>query len=119
MADRPVELLPLHDFLSQIQGWQTDRSGEQLERVRSSIARIADAYGASGVLVEVEIPPLAPLRVGVGTLRDEDASAEQLTRHALSLSGPTAGRAELIVDGQYAATDRLIDAIELSLSAVW
>jgi signal transduction histidine kinase len=109
----------MHDFLSQLQAWQTDRSADRLERLRTSIKRIADAYGAAGVLLEIDVPPLAGLKVGTGTLQDEDATSVQLTTHALALPSDAHGHAAIVVDGQYAAINRLLDAIELSLAAVW
>src|SRR4051812_42014773 len=119
MASEPAALLPLHDFLSQLQGWQSDRSAEQLDRLRTSITRIADAYGATGVGLEVQLPPLAPLSVGAGTLRAEQDSPASLTVHELAVPADANGTARLTVEGQYAATNRLLDAFELSLSAVW
>ena len=118
MATRQAALLPLHDFLGQLQSWQTDRSPEQLERLRTSINRIADAYGATGIRLHVELPPLASLEVGTGTLRD-GGSGDHARAHALALPPHAPGHAELTVDGEYAATNRLLDAFEVSLSAVW
>lgn len=112
-------LLPLHDFLAQLQAWQTDRSPEQLELLSASIKKIADAYGAAGVRLAVGIPPLAPLDVGAGSLRDGQPPAGRTSKHKLRLPPDAHGAAELIVDGEYAATNRLLDAIELALSAVW
>jgi len=119
MTTEQAALLPMHDFLSQLQGWQGDRSADQLDRLRTSISRIADAYGAAGVLLDIDVPPLAELRVGTGTLRDEDASRPGISTHPLTLPSDAHGRALMLVDGQYAAVNRLLDAIELSLSAVW
>ena len=119
MAARHAALLPLHDFLSQLQAWQTDRSPDQLDRLRMSINRIADAYGAAGVYLTVNIPPLAPIELGAGTLRDGNVSASRPALHPLTLPPDASGSAALIVDGEYAATNRLLDAIELSLAAVW
>jgi signal transduction histidine kinase len=119
MATERGVLLPLHDFLSQMEAWQTDSSPDQLQRVRASVARIAVAYGASGVLLEVALPPLAPLSVGSGTLEMADAADASGTKHDLDVPAHTAGTARLVVDGEYAAVNRLIDAFELSLSALW
>ena len=119
MATDQAAVLPMHDFLSQLQAWQTDRSTDQLERLRTSIKRIADAYGAAGVLFEIDVPPLAVLKLGTGTLQDEDDSRPQLTTHTLALPSDAQGHAAIVVDGQYAAINRLLDAIELSLAAVW
>jgi signal transduction histidine kinase len=119
MATETAALLPLHDFLSQLQAWQTDRSADQLERLRMSLGHIGDAYGATGILLDVEVPPLSRLTAGVGTLREGAASDAHLTTHDLVLPARAEGIAKLVVDGPYAATNRLLDAIELALAAVW
>ena len=112
-------LLPLHDFLAQLQVWQTDRSSDQVERLRTSINQIAVAYGATGMFLDVDIPPLAPLKLGAGTLTDHQGSGGGQKSHKLILPTNAAGHAKLVVDGEYAATNRLLDAIEVSLCAVW
>ncbi|HEY7024904.1 MAG TPA: GAF domain-containing sensor histidine kinase [Candidatus Limnocylindrales bacterium] len=119
MVSERAALLPMHEFLSQLQKWQTDRSADQLDHLRTSLNRIADAYGALGVLLEIDVPPLAALEVGTGTLRDPDASRPEVTAHEIALPSDARGTARMVVDGQYAAINRLLDAIELSLSAVW
>jgi len=115
-------LLPLHDFLAQLQEWQVNRSPEQLKVLRSSLNRVAANYGATGVRLYVDIPALARLDLGSGTLGDDankPAPRARRTRFPLGLPPESAGRAELEVDGDAAATASLVDALELSLTAVW
>jgi signal transduction histidine kinase len=114
-------LLPMHDFLAQLQAWQSDRSPEQLELLRSSLDRVATQHGATGVHLHFDGPPLAPIDLGAGTLGADRQAADKPGRARLPLALPldVTGRAELEVDGDAAETDALVDALELSLTAVW
>ena len=68
MPTEKAALLPLHDFLAQLSAWQDDPSDDRLSELRSTFERITSAYGVRGAHLTVDVPPLAPLEVGTGSL---------------------------------------------------
>ena len=126
MVTEQAALLPLHDFLARLEAWQTEQSNSALDELRASFERIVSAHGALGARLTADAPPLARIQMGAGTLAveaggpDATAARPSLTEHALDVSGTQREHATLIVDGGNADdVDQLVDAVELSLTAVW
>jgi signal transduction histidine kinase len=120
MVTEQAALLPLHEFLAELQMWQSDQSDDQLSALRRSFERIAAAYEARGAYLAADLPPLAPVSVGAGSLRTPESLARaDLPQRTLRVVGVEKGQATLWVDGATSEVDLLVEALDLSLSAVW
>src|SRR5262245_20295151 len=114
-------MLPLHELLTQLQAWLSDRSDTRRDAVRDSLERLAASYQARGAFLVVEIAPIGPLSIGAGSLRGLEAApaSDGPSRRTLAVGIDHAATATLWVDGPDAADDLLADAVELALSAAW
>src|SRR4051794_15836426 len=112
--------LPLHDFLSQLQLWQSDQSDLRHEALRASFARLVGAYGNPGAVLETEIRPRQRLTLAVGTLAHRDGSeTRRALRRQLSFGSGLRGVGELTIDGgSPPEIERLCESVELALGVV-
>jgi signal transduction histidine kinase len=121
MPTESAALLPLHDFLAQLSAWQDDPSADRLTELRSTFERITSAYGVRGAHLTVDVPPLAPLEVGTGSLgASTSVLPSTLTEREIEIAPAVGAHALLRVDGgSPVSIDQLAEAVELSLSGVW
>src|SRR6266550_2918263 len=68
MPTRQAAVLPLHDFLAELENWRLDANGRGIEHLRQSLAALEDAYGVRGVHLRLIAPPLPELLLAAGTL---------------------------------------------------
>jgi len=120
MSERALPLLPLHRVLDAFEGWRLEQSDEAVERLRAAVAGLAPAYDVGGVRIAVNAAPLAPLEIGVGSLGTGGArnGAPLTTRSVLVAQRPDR-TAMIEIDAGAKPADLIVDALELTLSAVW
>ena len=123
MAADHTELLPLRAFIAQLEGWQSEQSDARRAGLRASLERIVNAHGVRGALIDAYMPPMVPLDLGAGSLvngTDSTPARTELVQRTLKVPRPHSGRARLWIDGaDPEGIDRLSEAVELSLAAVW
>ena len=69
--------LPLHDLLVQLQRWQAEPTGEQRDIVARAFQRVIAAHDAQGAYLQAELPPLAPMSLGAGSLAGRHSPPRQ------------------------------------------
>ena len=84
---------------------------------------VRSAHGVRGALIDAYMPPMVPLDLGAGSLvngTDSTPARTELVQRTLEVPRPHSGRAQLWIDGaDPEAIDRLSEAVELCLAAVW
>jgi len=112
------ERLPLHRTLDALADWAEDPTARTLRRLREAFTALVEANGAQGASLEVEAPPLPPLRLAVGTLTEPGTSADADEFPIRSRGGDhTLGSLWLAGGGERRAS--AARAIEVAVDAAW
>ncbi len=121
MPIQESSLLPLHDFLARLKARQAEQTDEGLDAIRASFVRMVAAYGARGARLIVDSPPLVPTDISAGSLASADGPAPAtLIERAVDVGSNQRNATRLLVDSDLPDDiDRLVDAVELSVTAAW
>lgn len=112
--------LPLHETLDALADWELDPGSQRLRVLRRALANLMRANGAEGAYLDVDAPPLPPLRLAIGTLHRQptrprsDVDEFPLRSRA---QGNRLGSLWLAGGGERRPT--AARAIEVALDAAW
>lgn len=119
MTDRGSALLPVHEMLEALEAWRVEQSDAGIDVLRGALAHLLVAYDVPGVHISLDAPPLPALRVGAGTLAGQRPTGARPTARTLLLGDQPDRTATLEIDAASDAVERMVDALQLTLTAVW
>jgi signal transduction histidine kinase len=113
--------LPAAAVLDALHAWTLD-PGAGTEGLAAALESLAGAHGVAGLLVEVDAPPLRPLRSAVGTLAAAQAGGGALGAGVTTSIGAAAhGRplGRVAVHGTGKSAESAAHSVSVAVEAVW
>lgn len=116
----PSNAFPVVATLVALDAWQRDPTASRLSELREALGAVTKAAGAQGAYLEIDAPPLPPLRTGVGTLLEgPGAGGRTVSIHPLQPEDGGASLGSLWLDADLPAAEIAARALELAVNLSW
>jgi len=120
MKKSPDEPLPLHAILEALEDGELSPAARR-GALTAAVEQLVATYGVAGAELVIEAPPLEPVELAVGSLRNRASRVDAGQPAEWRLSGPGDGRLLGVVriDAVPEAAEQAARALELVVGAAW
>jgi signal transduction histidine kinase len=120
MATGNQSLLPVHEFMTDLEDWRVEPSDAKRARLEASLGRVLVAYGGRGARLSLRSPNMPQLDLAIGTLAGSaKTDAPGITATDLGVEPMARGEAELWADAEDDAAQAIAAALGLAVDAIW
>lgn len=107
-------------MLQALEAWRVEQSAAAVDSLRGALDRLLVAYDARGVHITLDASPLPAISLGAGTLAsDLGRNGREVTTRSFTLGDQPDRVASVEIDAASDDVETMIDALRLTLSAVW
>jgi signal transduction histidine kinase len=116
---RAASNFPLIVALEAFDAWFREPSPERRTWLGGALGAFVAAAGATGAWLDLDAPPLPPVRVGFGTMADGASGTGEVSTHELHVDDGRRVVGRLSLDVSAVAAEAAVRAFDLALESAW